>query len=114
MGRSQETTRAVTYKIRIVPTALKMLKDIPDQRIQGKIVDCINKLANEPEKQGKPLWDELKGFRSIRAIGQRYRIIYKIEKGIIIVVVVAVGIRKEGDRKDIYELAKKLVRLGLA
>jgi mRNA interferase RelE/StbE len=30
-----------------------------------------------------------------------------------IVTVVALGMRKEGDKKDIYQLAKKLMRLGL-
>lgn len=29
------------------------------------------------------------------------------------VLVVALGIRKEGDKKDVYNLAKKLIRLGL-
>ena len=104
----------MNYKIEILPTALRMLKDISDQRIQSKIAERIDGLAHDPEKQGKPLWNELAGFRSIRAIGQRYRIIYKVERGIITVVVVAVGIHKEGDKKDIYALAHKLVKLGLA
>ncbi len=104
----------MNYKIQILPTALKMLKEISDQRIQAKIVERIDGLVIEPEKQGKPLWNELAGLRSIRAVGQRYRIIYKVERHIITVTIVAVGIRKESDRRDIYILAKKLVRLGLA
>jgi len=31
----------------------------------------------------------------------------------VVVIVVALGIRKEGDKKDVYELAKKLAQLGL-
>ena len=104
----------MTYKIIIAPTALKMLKEIPDRRIQTKISQMIDGLANDPEMKGKPLWDELSGFRSVRAVGQRYRIVYKVERGIVTVFVVAVGIRKEGDRSDVYRLAQKLVRLGLA
>jgi mRNA interferase RelE/StbE len=57
--------------------------------------------------------DELSGFRSIRAVGQRYRIIYKVEEEKITVLVVALGIRKEGDKKDVYERAKKLMQSGL-
>ena len=101
------------WKISVTQTAQDMLADISDRRIQEKIVARIDGLKNEPEKQGKPLIGELIGLRSLRAAGQRYRIIYKIEKGEIIVLVVAIGIRKEGSKKDIYELAQRLLRLGL-
>ena len=97
-----------------MPTALKMLKEIGDCRIQTKIGQVIDGLAHDPEQKGKPLWDELSGLRSIRAVGQRYRIVYKVDRGIVTVFVVSVGIRKEGDRSDVYRLAQKLVRLGLA
>jgi mRNA interferase RelE/StbE len=70
-------------------------------------------LAFEPELQGKALHDDLKGFRSIRAIGQRYRIIYRVERSIVTVNVVAAGIRKEGSREDVYVLARRLLKLGL-
>jgi mRNA interferase RelE/StbE len=43
----------------------------------------------------------------------RYRIIYKIDKKTVIVYVLAAGIRKEGDKKDIYKIAKKLLNAGL-
>ena len=78
-----------------------------------KIFERANELSEEPELQGKPLLNELAGYRSVRAVGQRYRIIYKIENKKIIVYVVALGIRKEESKKDIYELAKKLIRAGL-
>jgi mRNA interferase RelE/StbE len=55
----------------------------------------------------------LEGYRSLRAVGQRYRIIYKVEATKVIVTVVTVGIRKDGDKADVYALAKKLARLGL-
>jgi mRNA interferase RelE/StbE len=49
----------------------------------------------------------------VRTAGQRYRILYRVEAATVIVLVVAVGIRKEADRKDIYALAQKMIRLGL-
>lgn len=52
---------------------------------------------NEPEKQAKPMTGDLAGYHSIRAVGQRYRIIYKIEDEHVIVFVVGLGIHKEGD-----------------
>ena len=97
----------------ILPAAEKQLVATKDKRIREGISRRINGLENDPERQGKLLTDELAGYRSIRAVGQRYRIIYKIEAERVIVLVVTIGIRKEKDKKDAYELAKKLVRLGL-
>ncbi len=66
-----------------------------------------------PPLQGKPLIGELLGFRSVRAAGQRYRVLYRADGNSVTVVVVLVGPRKEGDKSDVYTLAKKLLRLGL-
>ncbi|MBT0665436.1 type II toxin-antitoxin system mRNA interferase toxin, RelE/StbE family [Geobacter pelophilus] len=101
------------WQILLTPTALKLLSDISDRRIREKIGTVIDRLAEDPEKQGKALLGELSGLRSIRAVGQRYRIIYQIRGNEIVVVIVAVGIRRDGARDDIYNLAKKLFRLGL-
>ncbi len=101
------------WQLLLTPTALKMLADISDRRIREKIGAVIDRLAEDPEKQGKALLGELAGFRSIRAVGQRYRIIYQVRGNDIIVVVVAVGIRRDGAKDDIYNLAKKLFKLRL-
>jgi mRNA interferase RelE/StbE len=42
-----------------------------------------------------------------------YRIIYKIDQNSNFVWIVAAGIRKEGDQKDVYRIAKRLLKLGL-
>jgi len=97
----------------LTPHARVMLEAIQDRRVRDKIRDRIDGLAEEPEKQGKPLTGELTGYRSLRAVGQRYRIIYRIEEGKVLVLVMALGIRKEGSGKDIYVLAQKLLRLRL-
>ena len=68
-------------------------------------------LEAEPEKRGKALIGELSGYRSHRAVGQRYGIIYRIEKEKVMVWVMALGIRKEGSKRDIYTLARKLIFL---
>lgn len=103
----------MSYRIIISPAALTMVQEISDRRIREKIVVAIDRLVEEPDKQGKALTSELQGFRSIRAVGQRYRIIYKVKQETVIVYVVAIGIRRDGDRSDIYSLAKKLFRLNL-
>lgn len=101
------------YGIEITPAALEMLKGMKDRRIVGQIVQRIDRLRDDPEKQGKPLLGELSGYRSVRAAGQRYRVIYRIQDTSVIVIVMAVGIRKEGDKRDIYKLVRKMIQLNL-
>jgi mRNA interferase RelE/StbE len=103
----------MTWRIVLTPTAMRMLSEISDRRVRTKVAEVIERLAQDPEKQGKPLLGELAGFRSIRAVGQRYRIIYAIKELEIVVVVIAVGLRREGAKSDVYALAKKLFRLKL-
>ena len=90
-----------------------MLAAIPDSRIRRVIARRIDALYNDPEIQGKPLLGALSGLRSLRAAGQRYRVLYRIERLQVTVAVVAIGIRKEGSVTDIYALASRLLRLGL-
>ena len=100
------------YRILITNTCLTLIDKIPDKKIQHSILNRIKKLSDEPDKQGKKLVKDLSGFRSVHAAG-RYRIIYKINKKTVIIYVLAAGIRKEGDKKDIYKIAKKLLNAGL-
>ena len=100
------------YRICITDTCLAQIERIPDKKIQWTILDRIKNLADEPVQQGKRLVKHLSGFHTIHAAG-RYRIIYKIDKQTVIVYVLAAGIRKEGDKKDIYKIAKKLLNAGL-
>jgi len=103
----------LTYGIVVTPRARGMLEAIADRRVREKLASTIDSLESEPELRGKPLDDELRGYRSIRAVGQRYRIIYRVERSAVVVIVVAAGIRKEGSREDVYRVAAKLIRLGL-
>lgn len=103
----------MSWRIVLTLTAMKLLSELSDRRIREKIGAVIDRLTDEPEKQGKALLGELAGFRSIRAVGQRHRIIYKVRGDEVVVLIVAVGIRRDGARDDVYTLAKKLFRLGL-
>jgi mRNA interferase RelE/StbE len=100
------------YKIKLTLIAVENIKRL-DIHSRNQILNKIESLKEEPLLLGKPLKGSLKDFRSIRAAGQRYRIIYKVQKTEIIVIILAVGIRKEGDKKDIYELMKKYIKTGL-
>lgn len=101
------------YTILIVPSARRMLEAIKDRRLRTLISERIDGLKIDPHSQGKPLWGDLAGFRAVRAAGQRYRVIYRVQTKAVVVSVVAVGLRKGGSKADIYELARRLVRLRL-
>ena len=100
------------YKVKLTQIAATNIKKL-DKRTQSQVISKIEALKNEPLLLGKPLKGSLRELRSVRAAGQRYRIIYKVVEEEIVVIVVAVGIRKEGDRVDIYELMKKYIKTGL-
>ena len=100
------------YKVLITDTCLALLEKIPDKKIRRRILNRIEGLSDEPDKQGKMLVKDLSGFRSIHAAG-KYRIIYKVDKQTVIIYILAAGIRKQGDKKDIYKIAKKLLDAGL-
>ena len=106
------------YTIRLTLVAADSLKKL-DATTQRQVIHKIESLKQELLLLGKPLKGPLKEYRSIRAAGQReaagqrYRIIYKVIESEIIVVVVSIGIRKDGDKKDIYALMKKYIKTGL-
>jgi mRNA-degrading endonuclease RelE of RelBE toxin-antitoxin system len=97
----------------------RSLREIGSRTIQQKIALKITHLAEsgEPELLGKPLVDQLHGLYRI-SFG-RYRIIYRVIRDQrnphllrIIVRVLLTGIRKQGDKIDIYEIAQRLQRQG--
>jgi len=100
-------------------TALESLKSIGSQDTQRKIASKIDSLrsTSTPEQLGKPLVDELKGL--LRLSYARYRILYRVRhpdhpngRLRVVVQVILVGIRKEGDKRDVYRLAQRLRRRG--
>ena len=93
--------------------AEEALKQLPDARTRRAIADVIDRLKDEPAKRGNPLFGTLTGYRGCRAAGQRYRVIYKVDEDSATVLVALIGIRKEGDKRDVYALAERLIRLGL-
>ncbi len=97
------------FEVRLTETALEMLEEIADRRVRKTLWNKLQGLREEPEKQGKPLANELRGCRSLRALGQRYRIVFQVIRDQRQVIVLGVGLRKQGDRRDIYALLQRLL-----
>ena len=102
-------TDNIEFEIQLTPLALEMLANIKDNRHQKALSSRIDKLKIEPEKQGKPLTGQLINYRSLRAVGQRYRIVYQVENDKVVVLVVGIGLRKDGDKGDVYNFLQKLL-----
>lgn len=103
----------IVWRISLLSPAVEALSNIKDRRIQSQLQTAFQRLAQNPEQVGKPLAGELAGYRSLRAVNQEFRIIYRVNKDEVEVLVVALGRRKEGDRDDIYALAKRWLQRGL-
>ena len=97
------------YKILLSQEAKTYLQTL-DGRTKDIIARKIESLKESPEKKGKPLSGDLSKYRSIHAAG-RNRILYAVKEEEVVVFIIAVGIRKEGSKIDVYETIKKLLRL---
>ena len=98
------------FRVQLTDAARNDLRAIGDTQTQQAVFSRALALEAEPLAQGKALGGDLKGFRSVRAAGQRYRILYRVGVQGGVVTVVVIGIRKEGDKRDAYRIASK--RLG--
>jgi addiction module toxin, relE/stbE family len=86
------------YTIKLTQIAAEFITKL-DGKSQQQIMEKIEVLKEYPLKVGKPLKGNLQDYRSIRSVGQRYRIIYQVKETEVEVIVVAVGIRRDGDKK---------------
>jgi mRNA interferase RelE/StbE len=95
------------FQVTLTEEAENDLSQISDAATREVIIRRALELSHEPLKLGKPLTGRLKNFRSLRAAGQRYRIVYQVAVSNGQVVVVLIGIRKAGNKRDAYAMAQK-------
>jgi mRNA interferase RelE/StbE len=83
------------YRLEIRPSVEKTLRKIRDVRLQQKLDDALNKLSENPRRMGA---EKLAGHQNrYRFRVGDYRIIYEIHDAVLMVLILAVG-----DRKNIY------------
>lgn len=88
------------YSIQFTQEAKKRVEKL-DSSVKNIIQKAIDSLVQNPYK-GKPLSHELAGLYSYRT--SDYRIIYKIEEGQLIIIVITVG-----HRREIYKKLKEWI-----
>ena len=87
--------RGMNYKIEIRPSVEKTLRKIRDAQLQQRLDTAFEKLAESPRRAGA---EKMSGFDNrYRFRADDYRIVYEIHDGILLVLILAVG-----DRKEIY------------
>jgi mRNA interferase RelE/StbE len=113
---------AIEVRVQWTATAVESLKALP-VKVRKGIVAKVGELGTgggDPREAHKPLFGPLQGIYSIKF--SRYRILYSVKEErraggevcvFVYVRVLLAGIRKERDRKDIYAVAQKLVRMGV-
>lgn len=81
------------FKVYIKPTAVKELQKIPKRDV-SRIIDKIRSLSSNPRPAG---CEKLSADEKYRIRQGSYRIVYAIEDGTLIVLVIKIG-----HRKDVY------------
>ncbi len=97
------------FRIQLTETAASNIRSIRNPVIREQVTERIEILSDNPGI-GKPLRGPLSRYRSLRAARNRYHIIYRVEKRQVVVIIVAVGIRKGKDRDDIYQELQRIIK----
>lgn len=84
------------YSLRIKQSAAKELRRIGTRADRKRIIERIERLADEPRPPGAKKLSESERYRIRQG---RYRILYSIEDNDLIVYVIRIA-----DRKDVYQL----------
>ncbi len=107
---SEETRSRTTFELRYTSDAAADIKSL-DGSVRKQLRKVLEKkLAVDPEGYGLPLRSSLAGYWK-HQFGH-HRVVYRIYPEHHVVVVCAVGVRKQGDAEDIYRQLESLAKTG--
>jgi len=84
------------YKFAFLDSARRELRDLP-QRDALRVLTALTILGDDPYAQG-PDVRKLTGFDGYRLRVGRFRVVYRVEDDVLVILVVKVGWRKDIDR----------------
>ncbi len=90
----------MAYRIEVTPRARKDLKALPTRERQ-RVADQIDALKTNPRPQNCKKLKGREDFYRIR-VGD-YRVVYQVENEVLLILIVRIG-----DRKEIYEIIRRL------
>jgi mRNA interferase RelE/StbE len=83
------------YRLEIRPSVEKTLRKIRDTQLQRRLDNAFEKLSENPRRPGA---EKMAGFENrYRFRVGDYRIVYEIHDAVLLVLILAIG-----DRKEIY------------
>lgn len=107
---SEETRSKLAFELRYTSDGAADIKSL-DGSVRKQLRKVLEKkLAVDPEGYGLPLRGSLAGYWKHR-FGD-HRVVYRIYPEHRMVVVCAVGVRKQGDAEDIYRQLESVARTG--
>ncbi len=101
------------FLVRLTAEAEKMLRRIGKKygkKTYEVLRDRIFDLEIEPEQKGQALRGQLSGLYSMHY--SRFRVIYRIDRGVAEVLVIGAGFHASGTRADIYRVIERMVDSG--
>jgi len=108
--RSEETRPKPPFELRYTSDAAADIRAL-DGSVRNQLRKVLEKkLAVEPEGYGLPLRGSLAGYWKHQF--SNHRVIYRIYPERNVVVVCAVGVRKQGDAEDIYRQLESVAKTG--
>ena len=107
---SEETRSKLPFELRYTLDAAADIKSL-DGSVRKQLRKVLEKkLAVDPEGYGLPLRSSLAGYWK-HQFGN-HRVVYRIYPEYHVVVVCAVGVRKQGDAEDIYKQLESVAKTG--
>ena len=107
---SEETRSKPQFELRYTSDAAADIKSL-DGSVRKQLRKVLEKkLTVDPEGYGLPLRGSLASYWK-HQFGD-HRVVYRIYPGHRVVVVCAVGVRKQGDAEDIYRQLESVARTG--
>jgi mRNA interferase RelE/StbE len=94
------SVEGMAYRIEVTPRAQRDLRALPKGKRQ-RVAEQIDALKTDPRPTGCKKLLGREDFYRIR-VGD-YRVVYRIEDEILLILVVRIG-----DRKDIYQIIRRL------
>ena len=89
------------YRVEFADETKKEFRDL-GHVAAAEILDAVEKkLTVDPEGYGDPLRKDLSGYFKL-SVGQ-WRVVYRVDDDLVLVLVLAVGKRADGDRENIYD-----------
>lgn len=92
---SQESKPQHKYRLMFLPEALEEYRAL-DGSVQAVIKELLGKRLDEPHVPGGALHGDLAGCYKIKLLKQGIRLVYRVDDGKLIVLVLAVDKREDG------------------